>query len=108
MVAFAVPLTALQVWAAIELLRGAGWARILLTVVAGLSALGAPLDLSGLILAGLALTLAGAALMWTPAANRFFLLRRNVGAYPVPADAGPDPAVKDTALKDGALKGGLL
>jgi flagellar biosynthesis protein FliP len=82
MVAFAVPLTALQVWAAIELLRGAGWARILLTVVAGLSALGAPLDLSGLILAGLALTLTGAALMWTPAANRFF--RRGRHGYPVP------------------------
>jgi hypothetical protein len=86
MVAFAVPLTALQVWAAIELLRGAGWARMLLTVVAVLSALGAPLDLSGLILAGLALTLAGAALMWSPAANRFF--RQGRHGYPVP---GLDP-----------------
>lgn len=71
-VAFAVPLTALQVWAALELLRGTQWARILLTVAAGLSVLGAPLDPSGLILAGLALTVAGAVLMWLPTANRFF------------------------------------
>jgi flagellar biosynthesis protein FliP len=71
-VAFAVPLTALQVWAALELLRGTRWARILLTVAAGLSVLGAPLDPSGLILAGLALTIAGAVLMWVPASNRFF------------------------------------
>jgi hypothetical protein len=86
LVAFAVPLTALQVLAAQHLLHGARWARILLTVAAALSALGAPVDLTALILAGLLLTLAGATLMWLPAANRFFLLRR-VPAYPVPAVA---------------------
>ena len=71
LVVTAVPWAALQVWAALELLRGAGWARTVLTVLAALSVLGAPLDLSGLILAGLALTIAGAVLMWRPAANPF-------------------------------------
>ncbi|WP_395399521.1 hypothetical protein ACHMXB_14930 [Arthrobacter sp. UC242_113] len=84
LVAFAVPLTALQVLAAQHLLHGARWARILLTVAAALSAIGAPVDLTALILAGLVLTLTGATLMWLPASNRFFLLRR-VPAYPVPA-----------------------
>ncbi|MDP9695671.1 UNVERIFIED_ORG: hypothetical protein J2X79_003248 [Arthrobacter globiformis] len=86
LVAFAVPLTALQVLAAQHLLHGARWARILLTVAAALSAIGAPVDLTALILAGLVLTLAGATLMWLPASNRFFLLRR-VSAYPAPAAA---------------------
>ncbi|MBD1544404.1 hypothetical protein G9E11_19610 [Arthrobacter sp. IA7] len=86
LVAFAVPLTALQVLAAQHLLHGARWARILLTVAAALSAIGAPVDLTALILAGLVLTLAGATLMWLPASNRFFLLRRDP-AYPVPAAA---------------------
>ena len=71
LVVTAVPWAALQVWAALELLRGAGWARTVLTVLAALSVLGAPLDLSGLILAGLALTISGAVLMWRPAANPF-------------------------------------
>ena len=68
---WAVPWAALQVWAALELLRGAGWARIVLTVLAVLFVLWVLLDLSGLILAGLALTIAGAVLMWGPAANVF-------------------------------------
>lgn len=71
LVVTAVPLAALQIWAALELLRGARWARTALTVLAALAVVAAPLDLSGLILAGLALTLAGAALMWRPAANLF-------------------------------------
>lgn len=76
-VAFAVPLTALQVWAAVQLLQGARWARLLLTAAAVVSVLAAPLDPSVLILAGLALTLAGAVLMWLPVSNRFFLLVRD-------------------------------
>ena len=72
LVVSAVPVAALQVWAALELLRGAGWSRVLLTVVAALSAIVTPLHLSGLILAGLSLTLAGAVLMWLPATNPFF------------------------------------
>ncbi|WP_181038436.1 hypothetical protein [Arthrobacter sp. ZGTC131] len=75
-VAFAVPLTALQVWAAVQLLQGAQWARLLLTAAAVVSVLAAPLDPSALILAGLVLTLAGAVLMWLPVSNRFFLLVR--------------------------------
>lgn len=76
-VAFAVPLTALQVWAAVQLMQGARWARLLLTAAAVVSVLAAPLDPSVLILAGLALTLAGAVLMWLPVSNRFFLLVRD-------------------------------
>ena len=76
-VAFAVPLTALQVWAAVQLLQGAGWARLLLTAAAVVSVLAAPLDPSVLILAGVALTLAGAVLMWLPVSNRYFLLVRD-------------------------------
>jgi hypothetical protein len=76
-----VPLAALQVWAAVELLQGARWTRVALTVIAALSVAGTPLDLSGLVLAALSLTLAGAVLMWLPAANRFFLLQRNAPAY---------------------------
>ncbi|MDQ0620562.1 hypothetical protein [Arthrobacter globiformis] len=98
LVAFAVPLTALQVLAAQHLLHGARWARSLLTIAAALSALGAPVDLNALILAGLVLTLSGATLMWLPAANQFFLLRRNVPAYSVPAVAGPDPALEGELL----------
>jgi hypothetical protein len=71
LVVTAVPWAALQVWAALELLRGARWARAVLTVLAALSALAAYLDLSGLILAGLALTAAGAVLMWRPASTLF-------------------------------------
>lgn len=97
LVAFAVPLTALQVLAAQHLLHGARWARILLTVAAALSALGAPVDLTALILAGLVLTLAGATLMWLPVANRFFLLRRRV-AYPVAAPSGADATLKGERL----------
>jgi hypothetical protein len=98
LVAFSVPLTALQVLAAQHLLHGARWARILLTVAAALSALGAPVDLTALILAGLALTVAGATLMWLPVANRFFLLSRSVSAHPVPAAAGTDTALKGELL----------
>ena len=76
-VAFAVPLTALQVWAAVQLLQGARWARLLLTAAAVVSVLAAPLDPSALILAGLVLTLAGAVLMWLPVSNRYFLLVRD-------------------------------
>jgi hypothetical protein len=108
LVAFAVPLTALQVLAAQHLLHGARWARILLTVAAALSALGAPVDLTALILAGLVLTLAGATLMWLPASNRFFVLHRSGPAYPVPAPSGADTAFADTALADTALKGKVL
>ncbi|MDR6558926.1 hypothetical protein J2809_003296 [Arthrobacter pascens] len=72
LVVSAVPVAALQVWAALELLRGARWSRVLLTVVAALSAIVTPLHLSGLILAGLSLTLAGAVLMWLPATSPFF------------------------------------
>lgn len=82
-VAFAVPLTALQVWAAVQLLQGARWARLLLTAAAVVSVLAAPLDPSALILAGLALTLAGAVLMWLPVSNRYFHLVR----YGAPAEA---------------------
>ena len=71
LVVTAVPWAALQVWAALELLRGAGWARVVLTGLAVLFVLWVLLDLSGLILAGLALTIAGAVLMWGPAANVF-------------------------------------
>lgn len=76
-VAFAVPLTALQVWAAVQLLHGARWARLLLTAAAVVSVLAAPLDPSALILAGLALTLAGAVLMWLPVSNRYFMVVRH-------------------------------
>ncbi len=76
-VAFAVPLTALQVWAALQLLHGARWARLLLTAAAVVSVLAAPLDPSVLILAGLVLTLAGAVLMWLPVSNRYFLVVRD-------------------------------
>jgi hypothetical protein len=44
---------------------------MVLTVLAVLFVLWVLLDLSGLILAGLALTIAGAVLMWGPAANVF-------------------------------------
>lgn len=81
LVVSAVPLAALQVWAAVELLQGQRWTRVVLTVIAVLSVAGTPLDLSGLVLAALSLTLAGAVLMWLPAANRFFLLQRNRRAY---------------------------
>jgi len=91
--------------AAQHLLHGARWARILLTVAAALSALGAPVDLTALILAGLVLTLAGATLMWLPASNRFFVLHRSVPVYPVPAPSGVDTALADTGLADTALKG---
>ena len=84
-VAFAVPLTALQVWAALQLQHGARWARLLLTAAAVVSVLAAPLDPSVLILAGLALTLAGAVLMWLPVSNRYFLLIRD-GAQAVALD----------------------
>ncbi|MFC7850787.1 hypothetical protein ACFUTU_20185 [Arthrobacter sp. NPDC057388] len=97
LVAFAVPLTALQVLAARHLLHGARWARILLTVAAALTALGAPVDLTALILAGLVLTLAGATFMWLPPSNRFFLLRRAAPAFPVPAASGVDAALRKTA-----------
>jgi hypothetical protein len=96
LVAFAVPLTALQVLAAQHLLHGARWARILLTVAAALSALGAPVDLTALILAGLLLTLAGTMLMWLPASNRFFLARRVPGC-PVPV-SGADSTLKGELL----------
>jgi hypothetical protein len=76
-VAFAVPLTALQVWAAVQLQHGARWARLLLTAAAVVSVLAAPLDPSALILAGLVLTLAGAVLMWLPVSSRYFLLVRD-------------------------------
>ena len=99
LVAFAVPLAALQVLAAQHLLQGERWARILLTVAAALSALGAPFDLTALILAGLVLTLAGATLMWLPASNRFFLLRRSAPAYPVPAASDTETALNETALE---------
>ena len=117
LVAFAVPLTALQVLAAQHLLHGERWARILLTVAAALSALGAPVDFTALIFAGLLLTLAGATLMWLPASNRFFLLRRSIPAYPGPAASGAGAAlntalkgaaIKDPVIKDTALKGELL
>src|SRR5919205_1781467 len=99
LVAFAVPLTALQVLAAQHLLHGARWARILLTVAAALSAIGAPVDLTALILAGLVLTLAGATFMWLPASNRFFLLRRSAPAVPVvPADSVPAASGADAVL----------
>lgn len=86
LVVSAVPLAALQVWAALELLRGARWARRVLTVIAALSVLGTPLHLSGLILAGLSLTLAGAVLMWLPASTPFF----RQGGQAEPALDGPD------------------
>ncbi|MBT2551647.1 hypothetical protein [Arthrobacter sp. ISL-5] len=76
-VAFAVPLTALQVWAAVQLQHGAGWARLLLTAAAVVSVLAAPLAQSALILAGLVLTLAGAVLMWLPVSSRHFLSVRD-------------------------------
>jgi hypothetical protein len=76
-VAFAVPLTTLQVWAALQLPHGARWARLLLTAAAVVSVLAVPLDPSVPILAGLALTLAGTVLMWLPVSNRYFLLVRN-------------------------------
>lgn len=110
LVAFAVPLTALQVLAAQQLLHGERWARILLTVAAALSAFGAPVDLTVLIFAGLVLTLAGATLMWLPASNRFFLLCRGVPARPAPAASCSDAALEKTALtlEKTALKGELL
>lgn len=70
--ALAVPLVALQVWGAFRLLAGTRWVRTVLTVIAVLSALGAPFDLSPVVVTGLALTLAGAVLMWLPPANAFF------------------------------------
>ena len=92
-VAFAVPLTALQVWAAVQLLQGAQWARLLLTAAAVVSVLAAPLDLSALILAGLVLTLAGAVLMWLPVSNRFFLAGRDgAQAEVLAAQDAPCPA----------------
>jgi len=51
------------------------------------------------------LTLAGATLMWLPASNRFFLLRRGVPAYPVPAASGADAALEDLGPKDPAFDG---
>lgn len=76
-VAFAVPLTALQVWAAVQLQHGVRWARLLLTAAAVVSVLAAPLDPSVLILAGLVLTLAGAVLMWLPVSSQYFLAVRD-------------------------------
>lgn len=72
MAAIALPVIALQVWAALRLLGGAGWARFLLTVFAILTATGAAFGPTPLEIAGLALTLAGAVLMWLPAASAFF------------------------------------
>ncbi|ABK05026.1 hypothetical protein Arth_3651 [Arthrobacter sp. FB24] len=71
-IALAVPLVALQVWGAFRLLAGVRWVRTVLTVIAVLSAAGAPFDLSLVVVTGLALTLAGAVLMWLPPANAFF------------------------------------
>ena len=89
-VAFAVPLTALQVWAAFQLLHGARWARVLLTAAAVVSVLAVPLDPSSLILAGLALTLGGTVLMWLPLSNRYFLLvRHGVQAEALDAERCP-------------------
>lgn len=93
-VAFAVPLTALQVWAALQLQHGARWARLLLTAAAVVSVLAAPLDPSVLILAGLALTLAGAVLMWLPVSNRYFLsVRYGAQAEDLDGHAARRPAV---------------
>ncbi|WP_200951878.1 hypothetical protein [Arthrobacter sp. Soil736] len=93
-VAFAVPLTALQVWAALQLQHGARWARLLLTAGAVVSVLAAPLDPSVLILAGLALTLAGAVLMWLPVSNRYFLsVRYGAQAEDLDGHAARRPAV---------------
>ena len=72
MVVLAVPLVALQVWGAFWLLAGIRWVRTVLTIIAVLSALGAPFELSPVVVTGLVLTLAGAVLMWLPPANAFF------------------------------------
>ncbi|MET4586576.1 hypothetical protein ACVLB3_002484 [Pseudarthrobacter sp. PvP022] len=71
MVVLAIPFVALQVWAAFRLLAGVRWVRTVLTIIAVLSALGAPFELSPVVVTGLALTLAGAVLMWLPPANAF-------------------------------------
>ena len=89
MAAMAIPFVVLQVWAALRLVAGAQWARIVLTVIAVLSAVGAVFELTPVVVAGLTLTLAGAVLMWLPAANAFF---RPQYAAPVAgdgADSGP-------------------
>jgi hypothetical protein len=88
MAAFAIPFVVLQVWAAVRLLAGARWARIVLTVIAGLSVLIAPFDFSPIVIVGLTLTLAGAVLMWMPAANAFF---RPQHKAPVPGPDGAEP-----------------
>lgn len=75
-IALALLMTALLSWAAGELLRGAGRARRLLTGVAVLF-LTVPVPLSGpapsgLMIAGLILTLVAAVLMWLPASREYF------------------------------------
>jgi len=74
--ALVVLFTAALSWAAMKLLRGAGWARNVLTGVAVVSLLnvfvGSP---SGLAFTGLALTLGGTILMWLPASSAYFRLR---------------------------------
>lgn len=66
------PVTVLQSWAAVRLLRGEHWARFVLSIVAILSLTGAfsaaptPLAVTGLVL-----TLAGVVLMWMPASRTY-------------------------------------
>jgi hypothetical protein len=65
-------LTAMQSWAAFRLLRGASWARVVLSVVAIFSIGGAFSAVpTPLVLAGLVLTLAGSVLMWLPASSAY-------------------------------------
>lgn len=74
-VAFVLVFTSLLSWAAFQLLRGAGWVRPVLSGAAAVEVLGVDASgaiPSGLVFAGLVLTLAAVVLMWLPASNAFF------------------------------------
>lgn len=65
--------TVLQIRAALGLLRGQPWTRVVLSILAVL-ALGGVFNivLAPLTVAILVLTIAGSVLMWMPASNRYF------------------------------------
>lgn len=80
-VAFGAPFAALQVWAALRLLGGAHWARVVLTLVAVFYVSSAVNNhWSVLPVVSLIPALAGSVLMWQPATNAFFQPRKGLPA----------------------------
>ena len=80
-VAFGAPFAALQVWAALRLLRGTHWARVVLTLVAVFYVSSAVNNhWSVLPMVSLILAVAGSVLMWQPATNAFFQPQKELPA----------------------------